>query len=164
METGGNSTLTATVLPTTATDKSLVWDSSDPTVATVSNGTVTALKAGKTTITATSTNGKEGRCVVDVVVPVASVMLSSATLTLDIGGNAALIATVLPATATDKSLVWKSSDPSVAEVVNGNVTALKAGKTTITATSTNGKEGSCVVTVQTIGGEDLDVLDFTIKR
>ena len=56
---GETLTLTATVAPDDATDKTVTWTSSNPTVATVANGVVTAVAAGTATITATATNGTD---------------------------------------------------------------------------------------------------------
>ena len=59
-----------------------------------------------------------------------------------------LTAIVSPSGASNKNLTWKSSNPKVAVVnQNGKVTALKAGKTTITVRSSNGKTAKCTVTV-----------------
>ena len=55
--TGGSATLTATVTPENATNKSLTWSSDKPEVATVENGEVTAKAAGTATITATAADG-----------------------------------------------------------------------------------------------------------
>lgn len=79
---------------------------------------------------------------------VTSVTLNKATLNLEVGKTGKLSATVLPASAADKSITWSSSKTDVASVSsNGTVTAKKAGTAVITATATNGKSASCTVTV-----------------
>lgn len=79
---------------------------------------------------------------------VTSVKLNRSALSLEVGETGKLSATVLPASATDKSITWSSSKTDVASVSsNGTVTAKKAGTAVITATATNGKSASCTVTV-----------------
>lgn len=79
---------------------------------------------------------------------VTSVTLNRATLNLEVGKTGKLSATVLPASAADKSITWSSSNTDVASVSrNGTVNAKKAGTAVITATATNGKSASCTVTV-----------------
>lgn len=79
---------------------------------------------------------------------ITSVTLNYSTLTLEAGKTGKLSATVLPASATDKTVAWSSSKPDVASVSSsGTVNAKKAGTAVITATATNGKSASCTVTV-----------------
>ena len=70
-------------------------------------------------------------------------------MTLEVGGTATLSATVEPADATDKKVTFTSSDESIATVtpVQGKVTAVSAGTTTITGTTSNGLTVECTVTV-----------------
>ncbi len=154
LEEGKTATLTATVLPDDAADKTVSWTSSDAAIATVDeNGQVTAVKAGKATITATTTDGnKSATCEITVVaktIPVESVSLSSTSLELEKGKTETLTATVLPDNATDKTVTWKSDDENIAKVdENGKVTAVKVGKATITATTKDGnKTAKCEITV-----------------
>lgn len=79
---------------------------------------------------------------------VTSVTLNKDTLNLKVGKTSKLSATVLPASAADKSITWSSSNTDVASVSSsGTVTAKKAGTAVITATAVNGKNASCTVTV-----------------
>lgn len=142
---GETAQLTATVKPDNATDKNVTWTSSDESVAKVDNGKVTAVKAGKATITA-KCGGKIAECAVIVTVPTGSVILDKTSLSLAVGETVQLTATVKPDDATDKNVTWTSSDESVAKVVNGKVTAVKSGKATITA-KCGDKTAECAVTV-----------------
>lgn len=153
LKIGDCKTLTATVLPSNATDKSVTWESSNPSVATVSYGKVTAKSAGTCTITVRTANGKTDTCQVTVtdsaaeIIEVTSVSLNKSALTLEIGDSETLIATVSPSNATDKSVTWTSSAQSVATVANGKITAVGSGTATITATSHNGKTATCSIKV-----------------
>lgn len=159
-------TLTATVDPSDASDKTVTWKSSDASIAAVdANGKVTFEAAGTATITATATNGtddtaddKTATCEVTISakkVNVESVKLDQPTLTATVGDAAVtLTATVTPDDATDKTVKWTSSNESVATVADGVVTFVAAGTATITATAPNGtddtaddKTAECAVTV-----------------
>lgn len=149
LNVGQTATLTATVLPDKAHEKSVVWSSRKPAVATVdNNGLVTAVSLGTTTITATA-GGQSATCTVTVEpVAVGGVSLSQTTLTLTVGQTATLTATVQPDDATDKSVVWSSDKPDIATVdENGTVTAVSPGLATITATAGE-KSATCAVTVE----------------
>lgn len=79
---------------------------------------------------------------------ITSVKLNCSTLTLEAGKTGKLSATVLPNSATNKSVSWSSNNEAVATVsTNGTVTAHKAGTAVITARTVNGKSASCTVTV-----------------
>ena len=142
-------TLTATVNPSNATNKAVRWTSSQPSVATVSNGTVTALQAGTTVITVTTEDGgKTATCSVTVIIPVTSVSLNVTKMTIEKGDEATLTATVNPTNATNKSLTWSSSFTSVAVVDEfGVVRAVDSGWANITAKAHNGKQATCRITV-----------------
>ena len=151
LEIGASETLTATISPSNATDKSVSWSTSNSSVATVSNGKVTGVAEGSVTITVATSNGKKATCSVNVIkkeVPVTSVIIDKATLTLVEGKNETLTAAIYPSNATNKSLTWTSSNTSVATVSNsGKVIGVAKGQTIITVNSSNGKSSSCTVTV-----------------
>ena len=149
---GDSYALTATILPSDADNKNVTWTSSNAEVASVTNGKVTAIKPGTSTITVTTEDGqKTASCVVTVVAkvyPVESVTLDKTSAELTEGESLTLTATVLPENATNKNVTWTSSNAEVASVTNGIVTAHKPGTSTITVTTEDGqKTASCVVTV-----------------
>ncbi len=153
LKIGETKTLAVTVKPDNATNKTVQWTSDDESVATVTNGTVKAVKAGTATITATAGNVK-ATCTVTVsavqtTIPVESIVLDKSTLDIKVGESANLTATINPENATNKDITWSTSNEDVATVVNGTVTAVKAGTTTITA-SVDGKAATCVVTVSNV--------------
>lgn len=141
-------TLTATVAPKNATNKTVTWKSSNTKVATVKNGKVTAKAAGTAKITVKTANGKTATCKVTVKVAVKKVKLSKTKVTLGVKEKLNLKATITPKNATNKKVTWKSSNKKVAAVSSkGMVTAKKTGKATITAT-VDGKKVTCKVTVK----------------
>ena len=79
-------------------------------------------------------------------VAVESVTLNKTQLTLDVGGEETLTATVTPDNATDKTVTWSSDNTAVATVENGKITAVAAGTAMITATAGD-KSATCTVTV-----------------
>ena len=146
LKAGETVTLTATVKPDDATDKTVTWSTSDATVATVSNGVVTAKKVGTATITAKA-GDKSATCEITVVAtPVTAVTLNKTSVSLKAGETVTLRATVKPDDATDKTVTWGSSDESVAKVENGIVTAIGKGLSTITAKAGD-TSATCMVTV-----------------
>ena len=134
----------------------ITWSSSDlPNWLTLNSGTITgtptAAGASTFTVTATNDSGSDNKVYTLTIksVPVASVSLNESNLSLYTGKTATLTATVTPENATNKAVTWESSNPDVATVTDGTVTAVKEGTATITATAadSSGVFATCTVTV-----------------
>ncbi len=153
LQAGSSKTLTATITPSTASNKTVKWSSSNKKVATVnSKGKVKAVGAGTATITAKSGDGMvKATCKITVRQPITSIKLNKTSTSIDVGKTKKLTATIGPKNATDKTIKWSSSDTSVATVnSSGVVKAVKKGTATITVSSSNGKvTASCKVKVIT---------------
>ena len=145
--------LKATLSPSKAADRSVIWLSSNPEVAAVSaSGKVAAMKAGTAVITAMASNGMYRTCVVTVSpLAVSSVKLNKRSASLSLGGSVQLSAKVSPANADDAAVIWSSSNPAAVTVdENGLATAVGGGKATITARTANGKKSTCTISVKGI--------------
>ena len=141
-------TLTATIKPGDAANQSILWESADNSIATVDKGEVKGIKDGETTISATSLDSfVKAECKVTVkTINATSVTLDiSGEVLMTIGQTRQLKATMKPDNAT-VGLTFSSSNPKAAtvEAYSGLVTAKAEGKTTITATSTDGKAKASV--------------------
>ena len=128
--------LTAAILPEDATMQRVEYSSSDETILTVSKkGLVTGIGHGQATVTAESADGRASDTIrITVKQPPESVTVSPDTVTLAVGKSEKLEAAVLPASADDKTVIWTSSDESVASVSeHGTVTGVRLGETVINA-------------------------------
>ena len=164
LNSGSNFRIDAMPLPEKATNKILKWKSDNEGVATVNNGVVTGKDVGVCTITASSTDGSNVVKSIKVRVqePITDIKVSSisfdkTTLTVSIGDREQIVAKILPAEATNKTLKWRSDKEGVATVSNGIVTGRKAGECTITASSTDG--GNVVKSIKVRVQEPDDGLD-----
>ena len=161
----GTATLMATVAPEYASDKTVFWLTSNEKVATVDdNGKVTAVGSGEAKITATA-GGKYASCTVKVTVLVAGITLDKTELDMTIDDEpVTLVAKVIPEGATDKTVIWSSSNDRVATVdANGKVTAVGNGEATITAKAGD-KTATCTVKVTVFAtGITLDKTNLTME-
>ena len=172
MTVNGEQTLTATVKPDDASNKTVTWSSSNTEMATVdqNTGKVTALKVGEATITATATDGSGKSGSIKIKVESADILVSEIKVSneegktsVKIGETLDLKAEVMPEEATIKDLTWKSSDSKIATVKQGKVTPVSVGEATITATATDGsgKSGSIKIKVESA---DVPVNGITITN
>ena len=149
---GGTGTLTATVSPDDALNKTVTWESSNGDVLTInaSTGAYEAKAEGTATITAKA-GDKTATCTVSVKIAVTSIAIDNApTEALFVNSTGTLTATVSPDNATDKTVVWSSSDPDYvtinAETGEYTIMGTKGyGSATITATAGD-KTATCTIT------------------
>lgn len=155
--------LTATILPNNAYPNTITWSSSNTDIATVDNGTVTAISVGECDIIATCLD----------IQAICHVVVKDATITITLDHNEAQvlpnhIITLIPAASSDvlPELAVSSSEPSIASarVSNGiiRIVGIKEGTTTIAVGSVDGNAvpATCLVTVYTEAG-DLNCDGFT---
>ena len=168
MEAGTSTKINAILEPSNATNKDIIWQSSNTEVATINqNGTISAQKEGNTTITVSAVKNSEIKASINLTVKknstsVSNVIINENNVKVKVGGESRLTATVLPSTAVNKEIVWKSNNTSIATIdSNGTLKAISAGTTTIEAISKENLniKGSCTVIV-----ENIEVTDIIISN
>ena len=151
MSIGQTLRITAEVLPITATNRTVSWESSNTNVCIVdSNGLVEAVGTGSATILCKSLDGGvTAMCNIYVKQPVTSIVLNTTDITVRKGQVFWLNATCLPENADNKLVTWESRDENVCKVESdGKVTATGAGTTSIICTNVDtGLTAYCIVTV-----------------
>ncbi|MCM1307847.1 MAG: Ig-like domain-containing protein [Butyrivibrio sp.] len=156
LNVGDSVTLVATVGTDTASNKTVLWTSSNPNIATVDqNGKVTGHSPGNVVITATAADGGgvSDSVIIKVINPVTSITFDKSKITMYVGDTVNIQATVNPANATIKELEWYSDDESIAKVYSdGDVVGIAPGRTVVYAKSTDGNEvvARCTVIVKEI--------------
>ena len=154
LKKGKTFTLKSKVTVTGKASKKVTYKTSNKKIATVNaKGKITAKKKGTAKIYVISKADKKKKCTVTVTVgtPVTKVKLNKTKSTMTVGKKQTLKATVTPKKASNKAVVWKSSNKKVATVTSkGVVKAKKAGTVTITATAKDGsgKKATCKITVK----------------
>lgn len=137
--------LSVTVGPEDTTDKSVKYSSTDPKVVSVDEyGVVTALAPGKATIYATATDGSKvrGKCTVNVIVPVTGVSFDKSDVRIGKNQYGTFTATIEPKKASNKNMIWESSDENIATVTGTankvKVRGINWGRALITGTTEDG--------------------------
>ena len=166
IEIGQKATVTATIAPSDATNKSITWSSANSSIATVNNGVVEGVATGETTITAKTNDGGYSATIPVKVLPktikVTEIKLVGVPAETEKGRSTTFSAVITPADATDMSVTFTSSNPEVATVEftkaesNYSLALLNAvgnGKATITATANDGSGVKATAEVEVVGVE-----------
>jgi uncharacterized protein YjdB len=172
---GGSLQLLATVLPANATNKTVTWSiTSGSAYANIgsSTGILTAIDNGSVTVRATATDGSNvyGSMTVTItgqIIPVSSITVSGAggvSLITSIGGTLQLSATILPANATNQTLVWSMTNGTGQATINstGLVTAMANGTVTARAEANDGS-GVFGTIIITISNQIIPVSNITLS-
>ena len=149
--------------PSDATTQGVVWASDNTDVATVDEkGLVTAVKAGDATITVSVKGQPEIKATCTITVKSSSIAVTKLTLSessakVSVGKTLTLSCTIEPSNATNKELIWSSSDETIATVdAQGVVTGVKAGPVTITVASESNPSVTATCTVTVVGETSID--------
>ena len=169
MNVGETTKLKADVWPTDADNKSVIWNSDNEDIAKVSSdGVVTAVKAGKTKVYATTqANNLKAECEITVLQPVTGIEMDKASISFTyIGETVQLTAKLLPEDASNKNVTWESSDTKVAIVSKGKVVCTGFGTAVIYAVSADGDfMATCIINATTgIEGITDDAPQKVVKR
>lgn len=169
MNVGETTKLKAEVWPTDADNKSVIWNSDNEDIAKVSSdGVVTAVKAGKTKVYATTqANNLKAECEITVLQPVTGIEMDKASISFTyIGETVQLTAKLLPEDASNQNVTWESSDTKVAIVSKGKVVCTGFGTAVISAVSADGGfMATCIINATTgIEGINDDAPQKVVKR
>ncbi len=146
VKVGDKDTITATIFPQNAENKTIAWHSVNPEIAVVDEqGTVTGISEGVTEIYCTALDGsgvESDHCEVTVMRPVIlieKITLNKSELSVKVGDKDTITAVILPENAENKAVAWHSINPEIAAVdEQGTVTGISEGVTEIYCTALDG--------------------------
>lgn len=160
--------LNAIISPANATTQIIKWSSINPNIASVdANGLVKAITEGTTQVIATTTDGSNLSAICEITVKKQFVSISSIQIVpnsfeMTVGQNGLLEVEITPTDATNKSVTWSSTNPSVVTVTqDGAVQAHSEGKVVIIASTKDGSNLSaiCSVSVKSESGVETITID-----
>ncbi len=169
LKIGEKETLIASILPSNATNKELIWTSSDTSIVTVENGKVSAVGKGEAIITVTNKDGTiEAKSNIKVLevsdeeIPLKKIVINRTEMSLYVGNEQLLVASLIPGNTTDTEVYWSSSNEKVAKVEEGRVIATGIGGAVITITNKDKTvSATCDVIVTDLLDEDREsFIDF----
>jgi uncharacterized protein YjdB len=141
VEVGRTVTLRPEISPQNASNKNIIWRSSDPTIATVSErGIVTGVRTGVAVITAETEDGRrQDTCEITVTfISVTGITLPEE-YAVEVGRTVSVRPTFTPSRPTNNRVTWSSSDTTIATVNNnGAVRGVRTGAVTVSATTEDG--------------------------
>lgn len=160
---GETATLRATVNPSYAENKEVMWESSDEDIATVKNGEITAVSPGTAEIKVITKDGKkEAICKITVTSPpIKNISFKNEEQTVYINSKTKLATIADPINSTIENPIWTSSNETVATVENGVVNAISLGETTITISNEN-KSISASINIKVIN-QPKEKLNITVE-
>ena len=147
---GKSQTIKASIAPDNSTDKKVEWISSDPAIATVSNGNIKAVACGECDIICKATDGSgvQAVCHVSVIQMVQNIQVKEKKVTVPFGDTIEPAITIMPEDATNKVLEWTSSDVTICTVdANGKITAVGAGDCEISCNTSDGSNKNVKLSV-----------------
>lgn len=156
LKVGETEVLSVLTTPENADKSTLVWTVTDPTIAQVENGKITALKNGTTLITVKTADGAVYQTCTVVVsdsdtteeIKVTGIAFNKDHFVIKLGGSAQLSATATPDNATNKTLTYGSSDETIVQIgTDGKITTLKEGVAQIIVTASSGIKKNCLIIV-----------------
>ena len=144
LNVGDTEIITSIISPENATNKKILWKSEDESIATVKNGIITGIKPGMTNVLAQTDSGnytsKIKVKVTEEKIPINSINISQKEITLNIDETKTVEYKILPTNATDKKVIFVSSDNKIVSVsAEGKIKGLKEGIADITIKTPDGK-------------------------
>lgn len=166
---GKSERLTASIedIPENVTAGKFEWSSDNPDIAAVQNGTVKAVNGGTTAVhcSASLSNGMiiNTDCQVTVTVPVSQIIYNKNAITMKVGESYTPSFSFKPENASNTALKFESSNPAVATVEDGTITAHDAGNVKITAVTTDGSSKKAVISIKVVRSFSGEYVTFNSK-
>lgn len=157
LKVGESVRIRPTILPENASNKTVKWESSNNEIARVDDGTIVGVKHGRCVISVSSEDGSQIsnriNVKIDQEVKITDIKTERGNIEIRVGETARLFPSIIPTNASNKRLLWESSNSHIATVNNGIVEGIRNGTCIVTVSSTDGSNKSSQISIHVIKQE-----------